>query len=386
LNELELWVPKSFISGHFGSVNDIVWSPNSEYLISVSSDQTCRLFAPILSDNKNINYDDNHSDFIDIKINKLDNSINQDIWKEISRPQIHGYDLLSIAINPSISSYLLYSSADEKLIRIFDAPLSVLDGLETLCNINNKIEKRVNENEKNLDNEIHLNFDDDARDNEKSSISRVRRAYIPELGLSNRAAEMMSMQEKTEQDARNVQGLDWTHAPLEGQLADYTVWPEIQKMYGHNNGVVCIAISHCGRYLASTCKARDAEQAAVLLWDTVKYTCIGSLPGHDSTVVCLAFSPNDRYLVSCGKDRAMCIHVSTDSIDGENVQSTVKSPYKIAAVTAAAHKRIIWTSSWCHDGTLLATGARDGVVKVWDIQESVSNNEIQGRIHMYTYI
>jgi WD40 repeat protein len=162
-------------------------------------------------------------------------------------------------------------------------------------------------------------------------------------------------------------------------------------MYGHNNGVVCIAISHCGRYLASTCKARDTEAAAVLLWDTVRYTCIGSLPGHDSTVVCLAFSPNDRYLVSCGKDRAMCIHVSTDSkirgnIDKENAQSIVKSPYKIAAVTAAAHKRIIWTSSWCNDGTLLATGARDGVVKVWDIQDSVSNNELQGRIHIHVYM
>ena len=57
------------------------------------------------------------------------------------------------------------------------------------------------------------------------SAPRVRRAYIPELGLSNRASETMSSVEKSEQDARNVKTLDWLHAPLEGQLADYTVWP-----------------------------------------------------------------------------------------------------------------------------------------------------------------
>lgn len=51
------------------------------------------------------------------------------------------------------------------------------------------------------------------------------RAYIPELGLSNKAAESMSALEKSEMEARNVQTLDWSFAPLEGQLADYTVWP-----------------------------------------------------------------------------------------------------------------------------------------------------------------
>ena len=42
-------------------------------------------------------------------------------------------------------------------------------------------------------------------------------------------------------------------------------------MYGHNNGVVCVAISHCGSWLASACKARDRETAAILLWNTIKY-------------------------------------------------------------------------------------------------------------------
>ena len=126
-------------------------------------------------------------------------------WREISRPQIHGYDLHSIAASPSPNSYLLYSGADEKVLRVFDAPLCVIDGLNTLSGVNRT-----------------QSLSPDPKD---MTVSRVTRAYIPELGLSNRASETMSTQEKLDQDLRNVQTLNWTYAPLEGQLADYTVWP-----------------------------------------------------------------------------------------------------------------------------------------------------------------
>lgn len=50
-------------------------------------------------------------------------------------------------------------------------------------------------------------------------------AYIPELGLSNKPSNLMSNSEKSEQSSRGVHGLDWKDPPLEGQLADHTVWP-----------------------------------------------------------------------------------------------------------------------------------------------------------------
>jgi WD40 repeat protein len=52
---------------------------------------------------------------------------------------------------------------------------------------------------------------------------------------------------------------------------------EVQKMYGHNNGVVCITISHCGRWLASASKARDRDTAVILLWDAAKYALPSTL-------------------------------------------------------------------------------------------------------------
>jgi hypothetical protein len=53
----------------------------------------------------------------------------------------------------------------------------------------------------------------------------VHRAYIPELGLSNKPAVQMSQDEVVEMEARGVEGLTWETCPLEGQLADYTIWP-----------------------------------------------------------------------------------------------------------------------------------------------------------------
>ena len=137
-----MWTPKSFLGGHFESVNDLVWSPSSEYVLTVSSDQTCRLHAPVQRTERADAYDNNlvkgssHTSTPMVTSTSATSSIaSYQRWREISRPQIHGYDLHSIAAAPSSSSYLLYSAADEKIIRVFDAPSSVIDGLKTLCGV-----------------------------------------------------------------------------------------------------------------------------------------------------------------------------------------------------------------------------------------------------------
>lgn len=54
-------------------------------------------------------------------------------WRELARPQVHGYDLLDAEfLNP-----LRFASiADEKVVRIFDAPkgfVMMLDALQTVA-------------------------------------------------------------------------------------------------------------------------------------------------------------------------------------------------------------------------------------------------------------
>jgi elongator complex protein 2 len=131
-----MWTPKSFLGGHFESVNDLVWSPSSEYVLTVSSDQTCRLHAPVLRTDRADAYHNNLVRESTPTSTPMVMSTSHQRWREVSRPQIHGYDLHSIAVDPSSSSYLLYSAADEKIIRVFDAPSGVIDGLMTLCGVN----------------------------------------------------------------------------------------------------------------------------------------------------------------------------------------------------------------------------------------------------------
>lgn len=40
------WRPGVVISGHFNAVQDLSWDPEGDFILSVGSDQTTRLFTP----------------------------------------------------------------------------------------------------------------------------------------------------------------------------------------------------------------------------------------------------------------------------------------------------------------------------------------------------
>lgn len=111
------WFPRPFLTGHFDVVTDVSWEQSQGlYVVSVSSDQTCRIFCPIKT-----------------KESATSSSCGP-LWKEVSRPEIHGYNLNCLAL--SKTSYELLTAGEEKLIRGFDAPNLVLRGFQELCGIN----------------------------------------------------------------------------------------------------------------------------------------------------------------------------------------------------------------------------------------------------------
>ena len=74
---------------------------------SLSQDQTTRIHGEVsLGDNK-----DSKS------------------WHEISRPQVHGYDLVGVAF---IDPLHFISIADEKVARVFEAPQEFVDVVQNL--------------------------------------------------------------------------------------------------------------------------------------------------------------------------------------------------------------------------------------------------------------
>ena len=56
-------------------------------------------------------------------------------WHEIGRPQIHGYEMKCLAMIGS-NQQRLVSGADEKILRIFDAPKNFLENFARITKIN----------------------------------------------------------------------------------------------------------------------------------------------------------------------------------------------------------------------------------------------------------
>ncbi|GFH47230.1 hypothetical protein CTEN210_03705 [Chaetoceros tenuissimus] len=337
---LEKWRASPGITGHFRGCSDLSWEvTEGKYLLSAGLDQTCRLWMQLPD------------------ASCIDSS--QKLWREVGRPQVHGYDLNTVVCIGSQKGEMLHrfvSGADEKEARAFDAPVEtirLLDALELKSSgsIPNKDE-------------------------------RVDRAFIPSLGLSNRANLADAMEEGAEVGLQKTEGEKNVQEktvntktlknllPGERDLGVASLWPEVRKLYGHQTEMVCLAsttIEGTDRtVVASACKARDEENAAIRLWNVEKNVCLDVLKnGHKSTVASLAFSKDGTLLASVGKDRRLCIWKYNNEIEKVN--------FTLSAIVEAAHKRIIWSADFLSNqlskSSVLATGSRDGTVKIWTISD-----------------
>lgn len=304
------WVADYIIGGHSDAVMDISWERNGRYLLSVSSDKTTRLHAPCL---KGI-------------------SLDQKPWCELSRPQIHGHALYSITALPNLG---FASCSEEKVVRVFSPSHSVLKLLNYFC--------------------------DSHFEKESLHCTLPSSASITALGLSNKAT--FENEEKiVPRDSENLGG---DVIPNEDYLAQNTLWPEIMKLYGHGNDVFCLAASNDGKLLASASKATSADQAKIILWDTLTWNIITKLEGHQLTVTQMSFSPDDTYLLSVSRDRKWCLFKKDD-----------RGIYSLSCTAQKGtimHSRIIWSCAWSHDSLYFVTGSRDCKVIVWDKENAVAN-------------
>jgi elongator complex protein 2 len=337
------WRASPSLTGHFGGVSDLSWeAAHGDYLLTVSVDQTCRLWSTVA---------------------RADDSKEQ-IWIELARPQVHGYDLSAVASLSTVSQpHLMVTGADEKELRAFDAPKSTIRALSAISGCER------------IDNDDQI------------ASSRVERAFIPSLGLSNKASAADAAAEDDGMEGTNKSGsevipVERMKLPLERDLGAVSLWPEVQKLFGHNTEIYSLASTLGARtsterfasdssenrseeLLASAAKARDVEDAKIRLWNVRTGKCVQVLPGgHKSTVATLCFSSNGKFLASSGKDRRLCVwQRQTGSGDQE------QTSFALAAAKDVAHKRIVWSVAFCPmDSSVLASGSRDGCIKVWRIQ------------------
>ncbi|KAJ0398778.1 hypothetical protein ATCC90586_001302 [Pythium insidiosum] len=258
----KIFHPVASLNGHCSAVTDLSWSPRGDYLLSTSLDQTTRVIAPFHAMNET----------------------NPTSWHEISRAQVHGYDIncaTFLSATPEGRNDRFVCGADEKILRVFEAPDSVQNLVQAM--------------------QGHRRDSGDA-----STEPRIQHAYLPELSLTNKNAD------------DSDKGVSGGHAVLDDAghvcvavgdtLARKTLWPEQRKLYGHGNEILCAASNHQGTLVASACKSREERFATIWLWNTEDWSAAQApLEGHKSSVVQLAFSPNDEFLVSVSKDRQFCV-------------------------------------------------------------------------------
>lgn len=290
------WMPRSVPSGHFAEVVDLCWEPNGRFLITASADQTTRIHAPWRNETN-------------------------EFWHEIGRPQVHGYDMSCLIM---LTPYMYASGAEEKVVRVFTAPGTFKNSLMKIANV------------------------DDFKDMVANSAS------VPALGLTNKATYIDDV--KTE-DTENNDSINEEYVPpTEEELMQNTLWPELQKLYGHGYEIFSIAARRDASLLATACKSTSTEHSAILLWDTNTWTQVQKLVSHQLTVTQMEFSPNDKYLLSVSRDRRWSLFECEDH------------RYTLIAASSkkdSLHTRIIWCCAWTHDSAFFATGSRDGKIGIW---------------------
>lgn len=319
------WVSDIVISGHFSGVQDLIWDPEGEFIITTSTDQTTRLFAPWRRKGQSLV-----------------------TWHEIARPQIHGYDLKCLAL---IDRFQFVSGADEKVLRVFSAPRNFVETFSSIAGhpLSNLI------------------CDQDEAIPEG--------ATVPALGLSNKAVFMEDLAPQCTQEEpfltshvfgqieMTFQPAVLSEPPPEDHLLQNTLWPEVQKLYGHGYEIFCVTVNNSKTLLASACKAAQKEHAAILLWNTTSWKQLQSLVYHTLTVTQMAFSPDDKFLLAVSRDRTWSLwkRQSVTSPEFDPFFSLFAFTNKITSV----HSRIIWSCDWSPDSKFFFTGSRDKKVVVW---------------------
>lgn len=324
-----MWNQELGITGPTKSVTDVSWSLNGEYLLSTSLDQTTRLYSEWIYDADG-------------------NRRTKPSWCEMSRPQIHGYDM--ICVEP-ISNTRFVSGGDEKILRSFDEPKAVALLLNKFSGVS-------------IEEESHL----------------PDSAALPALGLSNKATNDVDENESDEDpDARETAETknisydlikELQTPPLEDQLQRHTLWPEIEKLYGHGYEISCLDVSEDKKLIATACKSNNAQHAVIRLFDAETWNQIPEvLSFHNLTITGLRFSKDNRYLLSVSRDRLWALWQ----------RNFENNTFKLVCSKEKPHARIIWDADWfpLSVGLAFVTASRDKTLKLWRIVDKEGKEEVE---------
>jgi guanine nucleotide-binding protein subunit beta-2-like 1 protein len=143
----------------------------------------------------------------------------------------------------------------------------------------------------------------------------------------------------------------WDHSLRLWELANGRT---TRRFVGHTKDVLSVAFSADNRQIVSSSRDRTIK-----LWNTLgecKYTIVDQ--GHTDWTSCVRFSPstNNPLIVSCGWDKLVKVWNLTNC----KLRSDL-----------VAHTGYVNSVTVSPDGSLCASGGKDGSVFLWDLQSAV---------------
>jgi elongator complex protein 2 len=341
---LREWQPAPTITGHARQVTDIDWGQNSNVLISTSHDQTSRIYT----------WWNNQK-------------LEAKTWHEVSRAQVHGYDINAIKFlsldhkkNPAGDDInlcsLLVCGADEKILRVLEPPAPFVNTVNMFTDAKLRLFFPNPEDEASL-----------LEDRSKFIYKTKTEGGYSVLGLMIKATKVEKITcffHDEEDDVEEIENTfdipyDYKTPPIEDYLYKHTLWPEINKLYGHGYEIVSISTNRNGTLIASTCKSQTAAHSTIFLWDPQTCQLIQKLGGHNYTVLQVRFSHSGNYLAAVSRDRQTSLFRKGE--DGLFSQQFLK----------LTHTKLIYSVAISSDDKLLAAGSRDKTLKLWEISDNM---------------
>jgi WD40 repeat protein len=179
---------------------------------------------------------------------------------------------------------------------------------------------------------------------------------------------------------------------------------EIPQLAEHSNSVEAVAVSPDNKLIAS-----GSVDRTIKLWDLKTGNAVATLTGHPSAIISLTFTPDSKGLLSSGSDGSIHLWQVAPPLEIPRTPAQLTafkqmqrhSPY--IALDPAGKTVFVWLSfdtytqvdafdiatgkllfefkedsrkinsmSFCANGQLAATGAKDGSVRIWKMNKNAA--------------
>jgi len=168
-----------------------------------------------------------------------------------------------------------------------------------------------------------------------------------------------------------------------------------RRLMGHGQTVSSVVLSSDGQFALS-----GSWDKMLRLWDLNTGATVRKFKGHEKDVLSVAFSSDNRQIVSGGRDKAIKLWntlaeckftMAAEETHNDWVSSVVFSPSaKMALIVSSGwdklvkvwtlhncklrtnlvgHTGVVYTTSVSPDGSLCASGGKDGVAMLWDVND-----------------